>query len=130
MPLDAQLSLNLLPLTSPPSSTMDPLLNLLKDLFYYFFPLSHVIGRWMDVATSFGSCAYQILVSSEDSGGDDSQEKADHIQHHRGPQQTVQVDHVPAAADPCELIVLCVVLCAGRQQWSMVTCAHVFITRI
>lgn len=84
----------------------------------------------MDVAASFGSCAHQILVSSEDGGGDDSQEKTDHVQHHRGPQQTVQVDHVPAAADPCELIVLCVVLCAGRQQWSRVTCAHVFITRI
>lgn len=69
----------------------------------------------MDVPTSFGSSAHQILVSSEDSSGDDSQEKADHVQHHRGPQQTVQVDHVPAAADPGELVVLCVVLCAGRQ---------------
>lgn len=81
----------------------------------------------MDVATSFGSSPHQILVSSEDRGGDDSQEKADHVQHHRGPEQTVQVDHVPAAADPCELVVLCVVLCAGRRQRSGVTCAQVFI---
>ena len=61
-------------------------------------------------------CAHHILVGSEDGGGDDSQEQADHVKHHWGPQQAVQVDHVPAAADPGELVVLCVVLCAGRER--------------
>lgn len=60
--------------------------------------------------------AYYILVCSEDSGSDDSQKQADHVEHHRGPKQTVQVDHIPAAADPGELVVLCVVLYAGRGR--------------
>ena len=65
--------------------------------------------------------AHHILVRSEHGGGDDSQEQGDHVEHHRGPQQAVQVDHIPAAADPSELEVLCVVLCAGggREEESV-----------
>uniref|UniRef100_A0A8C8DVM8 Growth arrest-specific protein 6 n=1 Tax=Oryzias sinensis TaxID=183150 RepID=A0A8C8DVM8_9TELE len=36
----------------------------------------------------------------EDGSSDDAQEQADHVENHRGPQETVQVDHIPAAADP------------------------------
>ena len=66
----------------------------------------------------FRSAAHHVLVRSEDCGSDDAQEQADHVENHRGPQQTVQVDHVPAAADTGELIVLCVVLCAGGEGGS------------
>lgn len=83
-------------------------LNFLLSVFFLFF--------WG--GAKFLTCAHHILVRPEDSSSDDSQEQADHIEHHWGPQQTVQVDHIPAAADPSELIVLCVVVCAGREQWS------------
>lgn len=59
---------------------------------------------------------HHVLVRSEDGGRDDSQEQADHVEHHRGPQEAVQVDDVPAAADSGELIVLRVVLCAGGKH--------------
>lgn len=58
--------------------------------------------------------AHHVLVRSEDGGGDDAQEQAQHVEHHRSPQQTVQVDHIPAAADPGEGVVLCVELRAAR----------------
>lgn len=68
------------------------------------------------VGPLFWTPAHHILVRSEDGGSDDSQEQADHVEHHWGPQQAVQVDHIPAAADPGELVILCVVLCAGRAR--------------
>lgn len=69
---------------------------------------------------------HHILVRSQDGGGNDSQEQADHVEHHWGPQETVQVDDVPAAADSGELIVLCVVLCAGGETLTSgeITCSH------
>lgn len=63
---------------------------------------------------------HHIFVRPKDRGSDDSQEHAKHVERHWGPQQAVQVDHIPAAADPGELIVLSVVLCAGggEQLWG------------
>lgn len=49
---------------------------------------------------------HDILIRAEDGGGDDAQEQADHVEHHRGPHQAVQLDHIPAAADPGELVVV------------------------
>lgn len=70
---------------------------------------------------SSGTSSHHILVRSEDGGVDDAQEQGDHVQHHWGPQQPVQVDHIPAAADPRELVVMGVVVCAGTGKRAAVT---------
>ncbi len=48
---------------------------------------------------------HQVFEGSQYSSGDDAQKHSEHIEHHTGPQQTVQIHHVPAAAHTRELIV-------------------------
>lgn len=69
-----------------------------------------------------GGTTHHFLESPQDSCCDDAQEQAQHVQHGRGPEQTVEVEHVLTAADAHELVVRRRVLSAARGERATLPC--------
>lgn len=72
---------------------------------------------WNAVAAPLlGGTTHHVLESPQDSCCDDAQEQAQGIQHGRGPEQPVEVEHVLAAAHAHELVVCGRVLGAAHGE--------------